>query len=93
MATDTAAVHAARVDGLSKTYRYHRKEPGLRGSVRALFRREVRETRAVEDVSFSIQPGEIVGFLGPNGAPGTRRWPPCCACAGSSPSTPCASCP
>jgi len=24
--------------------------------------------RAVDDVSFSIQPGEIVGFLGPNGA-------------------------
>jgi ABC-2 type transport system ATP-binding protein len=68
MATAAAAVHAVHVDGLSKTYRYHRKEPGLRGSVKALFRREVRETRAVEGVSFSIRPGEIVGFLGPNGA-------------------------
>ena len=59
---------AIEVRGLSKTYRYHRKEPGLRGSVRALFRRETLETRAVEDVSFSIKAGEIVGFLGPNGA-------------------------
>jgi ABC-2 type transport system ATP-binding protein len=60
-----AAIH---VSGLSKTYRYHRKEPGLRGSVKALFRRDVGETRAVEDVTFSIRAGEIVGFLGPNGA-------------------------
>jgi ABC-2 type transport system ATP-binding protein len=59
---------AVDVRGLSKTYRYHRKEPGFRGSLRALVRRQTLETRAVEDVSFSIQPGEIVGFLGPNGA-------------------------
>jgi ABC-2 type transport system ATP-binding protein len=63
---DTAA--AIEVRGLTKTYRYHRKEPGLRGSVRALFRRRVRETRAVEGVSFAVRPGEVVGFLGPNGA-------------------------
>src|SRR5207253_3067449 len=33
-----------------------------------LFRREYKEVRAVDDVSFTIEPGEIVGFLGPNGA-------------------------
>jgi len=54
--------------GLSKTYRVFQKKEGLLGAVRGLFRREYKEVRAVDDVSFSIEPGEIVGFLGPNGA-------------------------
>jgi ABC-2 type transport system ATP-binding protein len=59
---------AITVSNLVKVYRYHRKEPGLRGSLRALFGRKNLETRAVDGISFSIEPGEVVGFLGPNGA-------------------------
>src|SRR4051812_46039117 len=55
-------------DGLSKTYRVYQKKEGLLGALRGLFRREYKEVRAVEGVSFSVEPGEIVGFLGPNGA-------------------------
>src|SRR5436305_9443751 len=55
-------------EGLTKTFRYHRKAPGLRGSLASLFRRERLEKSAVSDVSFGIKSGEIVGFLGPNGA-------------------------
>ena len=33
-----------------------------------LFRREYREVRAVDQISFTIEPGEMVAFLGPNGA-------------------------
>jgi len=55
-------------NGLSKTYRVYQKKEGLLGAVRGLFRREYKEVRAVENVSFTIDPGEIVGFLGPNGA-------------------------
>ena len=40
------------VRGLGKTYRTHRKAPGLWGSVRGLFRREHVEKHAVVDVSF-----------------------------------------
>src|SRR6476620_8511820 len=59
---------AITVDNLSKTYRYHRKAPGLRGSIAGLLRRQMLETQAVAGVSFTIEAGEIVGFLGPNGA-------------------------
>ncbi|NPV56455.1 MAG: ABC transporter ATP-binding protein [Anaerolineae bacterium] len=33
-----------------------------------VFRRTVKEIVAVDDISFSIQPGELFGLLGPNGA-------------------------
>src|SRR5262245_28460418 len=56
------------VQGLTKTYRVFRKDPGLGGALRALFRRKYKEVRAVVDVSFAIEPGEMVAFLGPNGA-------------------------
>jgi ABC-2 type transport system ATP-binding protein len=54
--------------GLSKTYRVYQKKEGLLGALRGLLHREYKEVHAVEDVSFTIEPGEIVGFLGPNGA-------------------------
>jgi ABC-2 type transport system ATP-binding protein len=59
---------AISVANLSKTYRYHRKAPGLRGSLAGLLRRQTLETHAVAEISFAIEAGEIVGFLGPNGA-------------------------
>jgi ABC-2 type transport system ATP-binding protein len=54
--------------GLTKIYRVFQKEPGLGGSLRALVRRRYKEVHAVSDVSFIIEPGEMVAFLGPNGA-------------------------
>lgn len=54
--------------GLTKVYRVFQKKEGLLGALRGLWRREYREVRAVDDVTFTIEPGEIVGFLGPNGA-------------------------
>src|SRR5919201_6747041 len=53
---------------LTKLFQYHQKEPGLTGSIRALFQRRTLERVAVDGVSFAVEPGEIVGFLGPNGA-------------------------
>lgn len=53
---------------LSKTFRVPLKEPGLGGTLRHFFHRTYRTIDAVSDVTFSIAPGEVVGFLGPNGA-------------------------
>jgi len=57
-----------QVRGLSKTFRVAVKEPGLKGSLRGLFRRKVVAREAVKPVTFSVGEGEIVGLVGPNGA-------------------------
>lgn len=56
------------VRNLAKTYRVYQKREGLLGALRGLVRRTHKDVHAVSDVSFSIEPGEVVGFLGPNGA-------------------------
>ena len=56
------------VQHLTRVFRTYKKQPGFWGGVRGLFHREFEETRAADDVSFSIREGEFVGFLGPNGA-------------------------
>jgi ABC-2 type transport system ATP-binding protein len=56
------------VRGLTRAYRVYRKQPGLKGAIRGLFRREHQEVIAANDITFSVKEGELVGFLGPNGA-------------------------
>ena len=56
------------VDGLSKSYRVFQKKDGLLGALKGLYKREYKTVNAVDDVGFSIEPGEMVAFLGPNGA-------------------------
>ncbi len=53
---------------LTKIYRVTQKKDGFLGALRGLYRREYKEVRAVDGVSFAIEPAEMVAFLGPNGA-------------------------
>ncbi|BAC91383.1 ABC transporter ATP-binding protein [Gloeobacter violaceus] len=56
------------VQNLSKVYPVADKEPGLVGTLRHFFRRQYKLIEAVQQVSFEIEPGAVVGFLGANGA-------------------------
>ncbi len=57
-----------QVEGLTKTYRSYKKQPGFRGAIRGLFKRDYENIDAAKNVSFQVGEGELVGFLGPNGA-------------------------
>lgn len=56
------------VENLVKTYRVSERAAGLAGAFAGLLRRRRKIVRALDGVSFSIEPGELVGYIGPNGA-------------------------
>jgi ABC-2 type transport system ATP-binding protein len=56
------------VENLSKIYSVAIKQPGLKGTFNHFFHRTYQEIKAVQNVTFYLEPGEIVGFLGANGA-------------------------
>ena len=53
---------------LRKVFRSPKRYPGVGGAIRSLFSREYVEKAAVEDVTLTMEPGELVGYIGPNGA-------------------------
>ncbi|XID95492.1 ATP-binding cassette domain-containing protein [Paenibacillaceae bacterium WGS1546] len=57
-----------KLNGIRKSFKIARRTSGVASAFKALFRREYTEVAALSDISFSIEPGEIVGYIGPNGA-------------------------
>ena len=53
---------AIEVQQLTKTFVIREKQPGLRGSARALFRPVRQETQAVKGINFTVEEGERVAF-------------------------------
>ena len=62
--TDKAIV----MKNVSKEFKVLNRHEGLKGSLRDLFSRDYKSIMAVNNVSLTVDKGEIVGYLGPNGA-------------------------
>lgn len=56
------------MEHVSKTYKVSKRDAGFISACKALFRRDYEHIYALDDVSFSIEEGEMVGYIGPNGA-------------------------
>ncbi|MCH5180747.1 MAG: ATP-binding cassette domain-containing protein [Erysipelotrichales bacterium] len=56
------------VKNLSKTFKKPIRGNGVLSMIKTLFSRKYESIEAVKDVSFSIKQGEIVGYIGANGA-------------------------
>lgn len=56
------------IKDIIKEFKVLNRSEGLKGSLKDLFSRDYKIVRAVDNISMSINQGEIVGYLGPNGA-------------------------
>lgn len=56
------------IKNITKEFKVLNRREGLKGSIKDLFSRDYKIVRAVDNISMTIQQGEIVGYLGPNGA-------------------------
>jgi ABC-2 type transport system ATP-binding protein len=61
-------VPVIEVANVSKVFRVTRKDPGIAGALKALVRPHIEHTTAVDSISFAVDRGEIVGYIGVNGA-------------------------
>mgnify|MGYP001004362885 CR=1 FL=1 len=57
-----------QVEHISKTYKVARRNAGFSEVFKALFHRQYETVKALDDISFTINDGEMVGYIGPNGA-------------------------
>lgn len=55
-----------KVENLSKEFKISKKYPGFKGALRSFFSTEYTIKKAVDDISFEINDGEIVGYIGAN---------------------------
>ncbi|MCD7036403.1 ATP-binding cassette domain-containing protein [Metabacillus sp. GX 13764] len=56
------------VTDLRKEFKSYSSRQGLKGAFRDLLTRNYKVMRAVDDISFTIHEGEMVGYIGENGA-------------------------
>jgi ABC-2 type transport system ATP-binding protein len=56
------------LEDVCKEFKTVKKQEGLKGAFKGLFSREYTLKKAVDKMSFTISKGEIVGYIGANGA-------------------------
>lgn len=56
------------VDNLTKTYNVKKRDPGLAGAFKSLFTSSTEKITAVNSLSFQINEGDVVAYIGHNGA-------------------------
>lgn len=56
------------VKDLNKTFKVSTRDSGLKNALKSFIKREYKEIKAVDNISFTINKGEIVAYIGPNGA-------------------------
>ena len=56
------------IKNITKEFKVLNRREGLKGSLKDLFSRDYKTVRAVDNISMTVEQGEIVGYLGPNGA-------------------------
>ncbi|MEH7222338.1 ATP-binding cassette domain-containing protein [Bacillus sp. JJ1566] len=56
------------VENVRKEFKIAKRETGFAGALKSIVNRQFETKAAVNDISFSIEKGEMVGYIGPNGA-------------------------
>lgn len=57
-----------QIKNLTKTFKVSDRERGLSGALKGLFKPTYKTITAVDNISFNVDKGEIIGFIGANGA-------------------------
>lgn len=56
------------VKNLNKRFTVKQKEKGIKGSIKSIIKPKYKKIKAVNNISFTVEKGEMLAFIGPNGA-------------------------